>query len=214
MTRWLVGLLAFLCVVVLGAWLARLVATAEPPEPALELSAAPISVTVDPERLAAALEESPWVSNGGEGRTLWVIGHRSCAGCVSYLRAEASGLADAGVDVRVVFFAPDDAGPAERAVLAEIGARRDWNVLRGFIEADAASIAARESIPPASDPVRAAIVAAGRRTRDEAEAVMAANGYAVVYPLLLWRDPDGGWRAVTGDTDRGRRAVRAALTGE
>jgi len=45
-------------------------------------------------------------------------------------------------------------------------------------------------------------------------AVMAANGYDVVYPLVLWKGDDGQWLALTGDTTRGRNAVRAAFTAQ
>lgn len=212
MTRWLMMLLVILLVVVFGSWGWRRVMLAEAPVAPLDVSAEPMHVTVDAERLEAALDAAPWVSpDGDRGGTLWVVGHRSCLACVRYLRSEAPTLDGAGVDLRVIFFAPDDAGAEERAVLAEIGARRDWPTLRAYVEGDEAGYYARTNHPVAVDPVRAAIITAGRRARDEIADVMAANGYETVYPLLFWRDGTGGWRATMDDTTRGRNAVRDAL---
>lgn len=212
MTRPLVALLIVLTVAVLGVWGARRVMLEEAPSAALEVSAEPMAVTVDVERLETALAAAPWASPVGEGTgVLWVVGHRSCTPCVRYLRSEAAALTEAGVDLRVILFAPDDATPDERAVLAEIGARRDWPTLRAFVDGDEAGFYARTSFPAAIDPVRAAIVTAGRRARGEVEAVMTANGYETVYPLLFWRGGDGGWRVAMDDTTRGRSAIREAL---
>lgn len=212
MSRWLVGVLVVLLAAVLGVWGWRQATLHESPVAGLEVSAEPMAVMVDAERLEAALAAAPWASSGGEGGgVLWVLAHRSCRPCERYLRSEAPALDEAGVDVRVILFAPADAGPEERAVLAEIGIRRDWPTLRAYVDGDEASFYARGSYPPALDPVRAAVVAAGRRARDEIADVMAENGYSAVYPLLFWRDPESGWRAAMDDTTRGRRAVREAL---
>jgi hypothetical protein len=211
-SRWLLALLVILVAAALAVWgfrqtspdIANLTSGAVP--------TAPTVVMVDADRLQQALAAGPWVSAGQGEPVLWVVGHRSCAECVSYLRAEADALADAGVEVRVLLFAPDDAGPEERAVLAEIGARRSWSTLSDFVSTEEAAFYADRTFPPAADPVRAAIVAAGRLARDEIVAVLQANGFEARYPVLVWRgDAAGEPRLMMGDSDAGRRAVRDAL---
>ncbi len=225
MTRWLIVLLAVLVVGSIGSWTWRQIAIAAgPADAAMDFAPEPVDITVDPERLEAALASAPWVSQwqigqervdaGPNDSVLWVIGHRTCVACVGYLRSEAAQLGEAGVDVRVILFAPEQAAPEERAVIAEIGVRRVWATLRAYVEGSAADYHAVGRFPSAADPIRSAVIAAGRRTRDEIEAVMEANGYEVVYPLLFWREEAGAWRVAIGDTTRSRRAIRRTLAGE
>lgn len=214
MTRWLVLLLIFVSGVIAGLWSWRFYSLREAPPPAVTLVYEPETLTVDVDLLEAALELAPWVSPGNDGPVLWMIGHRSCDGCDSYIRSDFPTLHAAGVDTRVIYFAPEDTADAdERAVLGEIGARRSWRVFTSWTAAAPGTYAAREEIPVAEDPIRAAIITAGRRTRDEVNAVMRQNGFDTVYPLFFWRGDDGRWRVVSGDTTRGRRAIRVALTG-
>ncbi|MGD2133756.1 MAG: hypothetical protein PVI23_13260 [Maricaulaceae bacterium] len=214
MTRWLIALLIVLIAAVLGLWALGQARAPIGETNALDYAARPAALIVDVPRLDAALSTSPYVVSGGEARTVWIVGHRSCRPCESFLRATLDDLRAADADVRVAFFAPEDASAEERSTLAEIGARRSWSTLRSWISASERDFYARTGFAPATDPVRRAILEAGRRTRDEIEAVMAANGLMTVYPLVFWRGEDGDWMVAAGDTARSRNAVLAAAGAE
>jgi len=221
MIRWLAVLLIGFSAGVTGPWLWRQAALRDAPPPQRELAYEPVELTVDTERLEDALAHAPWVSPGispdahddDGGPIVWMIGHRACRGCDGFRRSAFGALYDAGVEARVIYFAPEDtSGPAERAVLAEIGVRRSWRVFESWLASSAGVYAVRNATLPAIDPIRSAVIVAGRRTRDDLRDVMAVNGYDVVYPLVLWQTPDGVWRATSGDSLNARSAVRDAFS--
>src|SRR5262245_51835628 len=92
----------------------------------------PITVTQNQAAIQRLLDESSWVSGGGGGEPLYVIGYRDSPAMQRYEREEAPKLRAAGVEVRLIVFArPDREGlaqstAAERATVAELWLTRDW----------------------------------------------------------------------------------------
>lgn len=219
MVRALVVLLIGLTVPVIGGYYAWWDQFARPPVEGNLLPTRPIVVLEGADRLGAALEGAAWVSPGLEGGpVLYDVGFRACSDCLSYKRLEFDDLHAAGVDTRVLLYAPSagryEAGAAEQAVLAELYRTRDWELYETWYEGAPDAYYARPDQPPpvAGDPAREALIEAGRAARDEIAGVMAANGWGMEVPALFWRDAeDGRWRAYLGDTARGRAHVRRAL---
>ena len=84
----------------------------------------PVTVTQNQAAIQELLDESSWLSTGGGGEPLYIIGYRDSAAMQRYEREEAPKLRAAGVEVRVgVFARPDREGlaqstAAERATVA------------------------------------------------------------------------------------------------
>lgn len=182
-----------------------------PPRPSL--------VKVEAERIDQIFDQSPWVAPTLEdvnGPVLWQLGFRQCSDCLAYDKSEFAALHAAGVETRVVLYAPLQgryvAPPPEQATLAEMQLRGSWAIFEDWMAVAPAAYYARASHPRVEgDPVREAILKAGRRTRADLEEVMAANGWDMEVPALFWKDAEGRWMVYLGDTERGRRQVRRAL---
>ena len=84
----------------------------------------PVTVTRNQAAIQQLLDESSWLSSGGGGEPLYIVGYRDSAAMQRYQREEAPKLRAAGVEVRIIVFArPDHEGlarstPAERATVA------------------------------------------------------------------------------------------------
>ncbi len=220
MVRWLVILVLGLNAAALGGWYVWWDQFARSPVASKVLPARPAVIQVGAERLGEILENAPWVSPGLEGGvTLYKIGFRACSDCLSYKLLEFDALHAAGVDTRVLLYAPRsgryEASPEEQAVLAELYRTRDWDLYEAWYEDNAAdAYYARPDQPPpvAGDMTREALVETGRDAHDDIAEIMAANGWGMERPAMFWRDPDDGlWRVYMGDTDRGRAHIRRAL---
>src|SRR5690606_28274664 len=94
----------------------------------------PVTVTRNQAEIQRLLDEASWVSAGGGGEPLYIIGYRDSLAMQTYEREEAPKLRAAGVEVRLIVFArPDREGlaqstAAERATVAELWLTRDWTL--------------------------------------------------------------------------------------
>ena len=84
----------------------------------------PVTVTRNQAEIQQMLDESSWLSAGGGGEPVYIIGYRDSAAMQRYEREEAPKLRAAGLEVRIIVFArPDREGmtqsmAAERATVA------------------------------------------------------------------------------------------------
>lgn len=213
--RVLAGIIAA-AVVVTGGWLWWWRAYERSHVDTKRLPAQPAIIAKQADRLEALLDGAPWVSPGGKGPVLWEVGFRHCSDCIAYERLEFTALREAGVDTRVVIYAPwsgkYDASKAERDAIAELYRTRDWAFyVRWTAEAPAAFYARAAQPDSDGDPARAAAIEAGRQLRRDLEAVLKANGWDMETPSLFWKGEDGRWRTYLGHTPQGRAFVRHAM---
>jgi hypothetical protein len=171
-------------------------------------------------QVAALLEAAGWVSPGGGGRPLYVLGFRSCGDTVRLKAALFADLLAAGVDIRLITIARRDqdgvakSTPVERATVAELWLHRDWALAERW-EARPLADWTAEGIPPADrDPARMAAVEAGRGLIDALTPLLLDEGVVedrFHYPTLLWPDPDGTWRALVCESPDTWPVVRQAF---
>ena len=161
----------------------------------------PVTISRGQADIQRLLDESSWVSAGGGGNPLYVIGYRDSAATQSYEREEGSKLRAAGIDVRVVMFARADreglaqSTPAERATLAELWLTRDWTLYQRWTMTPARNWTAA-GIPAADGNLaRSAVVEAGRQFTTRLSALLRDAGVKTAYPVIIWRDADGFMRA-------------------
>ena len=94
----------------------------------------PVTVTRNQAEIQRLLDEASWVSAGGGGEPLYIIGYRDSAAMARYEREEIPKLRAAGIEARTILFArPDREGlaqstAAERATIAELWLTRDWTL--------------------------------------------------------------------------------------
>lgn len=158
----------------------------------------PTLITRNQAEIQRLLDEASWVSAGGGGEPLYLVGWRDCASCRDYEREQFPLLRAAGVEPRVVMIArPDREGlpqstPAERATVAELWLTRDWTLYQRWTATPSRNWTAA-GIPPAdSNLARTAVVGAGRDFQQRLETLLRASGVrSITYPLILWRDRDG-----------------------
>ncbi len=158
----------------------------------------PTLITRNQAEIQRLLDEASWVSAGGGGEPLYMVGWRDCASCRTYEREEFPLLRAAGVEPRVVMIArPDREGlaqssPAERATVAELWLTRDWTLYQRWTATPPRNWTAA-GIPPADGNLaRTAVVGAGRDFQQRLESLLRASGVrSITYPLILWRDRDG-----------------------
>ncbi len=156
----------------------------------LSLLERPVVVLTDPDRLGAALEKAPWVSDAEEGVVIWAVSAPSCAACASFVEHDIPALEADGYAVRLILVAPADASPADLARVVEMARAREG--------------ADSELEPGEAD----GYVAWGREAAAEIDAVLSANGSRLELPALIWRR-GAEWRVSLG-RDLGARARIAA----
>ena len=161
----------------------------------------PVTVARNQAEIQRLLDEASWVSAGGGGQPLYVIGYRDSAASQRYEREETDKLRAAGVEVRVVVFArPDKEGqalstPAERATVAELWLSRDWSLYQRWTATPAANWTAA-GIPAADGNLaRSAVVDASRAFVVKLTGLLRDAGVPTGYPLVIWRDRDGFMKA-------------------
>ncbi|WP_296816964.1 hypothetical protein [Brevundimonas sp.] len=158
----------------------------------------PTLITRNQAEIQRLLDEASWVSAGGGGEPLYLVGWRDCDSCQTYQREEFPLLRAAGVEPRVVMIArPDREGlaqstAAERATVAELWLTRDWTLYQRWSATPPRNWTAA-GIPPADGNLaRTAVVGAGRDFQQRLETLLRASGVrSISYPLILWRDQDG-----------------------
>ena len=79
----------------------------------------PVTVTRNQAAIQQLLDESSWLSSGGGGEPLYIVGYRDSAAMQRYEREEAPKLRAAGVEVRIIVFARADREGLAQSTAAE-----------------------------------------------------------------------------------------------
>ncbi len=161
----------------------------------------PVTISRNQAEIQRLLDEASWVSGGGGGEPLYVIGYRDSASTQRYEREEAEKLSAGGVELRSIVFArPDREGqiqstPAERATVAELWLSRDWSLYQRWTATPSRNWTAA-GIPAADGNLaRSAVVDASRQFVTRLNDLLRDAGAPVGYPLVIWRDRDGFMKA-------------------
>ncbi len=161
----------------------------------------PVTVSRNQAEIQQLLDEASWVSAGGAGAPLYIIGYRDSPGMARYEREEADKLRAAGVDARVIVFArPDREGiaqstAAERATVAELWLTRDWSLYQRWTATPVRNWTAT-GIPAADGNLaRTAVIEAGRQFDARLTALLEDAGAPIAYPVVLWRDREAFLKA-------------------
>ena len=177
----------------------------------------PVTVTQNQAAIQRLLDESSWLSAGGGGEPLYIIGYRDSAAMQRYEREEAPKLRAAGLEVRIVVFArPDREGlaqstAAERATVAELWLTRDWTLYQRWTATPSNNWTAA-GIPAADGSLaRTAVVEAGRDFAAGLNEDLAGAGLQARYPLIIWRDREGYMQACACSDSRSWAFVRDDL---
>lgn len=161
----------------------------------------PITVTRNQADIQRLLDEASWVSAGGGGAPLYIIGYRDSAAMARYEREEVPKLRAAGIEARIILFArPDREGlaqstAAERATIAELWLTRDWTLYQRWTATPVRNWTAA-GIPAADGNLaRGAVVEAGRTFVANLATDLQEAGLQTRYPLVIWRDREGFMKA-------------------
>lgn len=157
----------------------------------------PVTISRNQTEIQTLLDEASWVSGGGGGEPLYVIGYRDSASTQRYEREEADKLRAGGVELRSIVFArPDREGqpqstPAERATVADLWLSRDWSLYQRWTATPSRNWTAA-GIPAADGNLaRSAVVEASRQFVTRLNDLLRDAGAPSGYPLVIWRDRDG-----------------------
>lgn len=177
----------------------------------------PVTVTRNQAEIQRLLDEASWVSAGGGGEPLYIIGYRDSAAMQTYEREEAPKLRAAGVEVRLILFArPEREGlaqstAAERATVAELWLTRDWTLYQRWTATPTSNWTAA-GIPAADGNLaRGAVVEAGRTFVANLIADLKEAGLQPRYPLVIWRDREGFMKACACSDSRSWAFIRDDL---
>ena len=161
----------------------------------------PVTVTHNQAEIQRLLDESSWISAGGGGEPVYIIGYRDSAAMQRYEREEAPKLRAAGAEVRVIVFArPDREGlaqstAAERATVAELWLTRDWSLYLRWTATPVRNWTAAGIPSSDNNLARGAVVEAGRQFIARLTADLRETGLSTRYPLVIWRDREGFMKA-------------------
>ena len=176
-----------------------------------------VTVTRNQGEIQRLLDESSWMSAGGGGQALYIIGYRDSAAMQRFEREEGPKLRAAGVEVRVLVFArPDREGmqqstAAERATVAELWLTRDWVLYERWTATPVNNWTAA-GIPAADGNLaRAAVVDAGRDFVNQLSRNLSEAGLQTRYPLIIWRDREGFMKACACSDARSWAFIRDDL---
>lgn len=177
----------------------------------------PVTVTRNQKVIQDLLDEASWLSSGGGGEPLYIIGYRDSAAMQRYEREEAPKLRAAGVEVRLIVFARGDreglalSTAAERATVAELWLTRDWTLYQRWTATPSNNWSAA-GIPAADGSLaRSAVVEAGRDFAGRLGAALGGEGLRISYPLVIWRDREGYMKACACSDSRSWAFVRDDL---
>lgn len=177
----------------------------------------PVTITRNQAEIQRLLDESSWISAGGGGEPVYIIGYRDSAAMQRYEREEAPKLRAAGAEVRIIVFARADreglaqSSAAERATVAELWLTRDWPLYMRWTATPVRNWSAA-GIPSADGNLaRAAVVEAGRQFIGRLTADLNESGLQTRYPLVVWRDREGYMKACACSDSRSWAFVRDDL---
>jgi hypothetical protein len=177
----------------------------------------PAAITKNQTEIAAALDQSGWVSPHLTGPKLYVIAFRACAPCNEFEQTVFPKLQALEVDTRVIMIArPNVNGqalstPAERATVAELWTNRSWKLFQQWSLASPQTWTAPAIAPADGDAARTAVVEAGRALVTNLTPQLRANGVRFDYPLLIWWTKDGHMRACACTSPQSWRFVEKDL---
>lgn len=177
----------------------------------------PVTITRHQGAIQTLLDGSGWVSGGGGGQQLWIVGYRDSAAMQRYEREEGPKLRAAGVEVRVVVFArPDREGleqstAAERSTVAELWLTRDWSLYQRWTATPTTSWTAAGLPQADGNLARMAVVEAGRSFSGDLSDLLSASGLQTRWPLVIWRDRDGFLKACACTDTRSWAFIRDDL---
>ncbi|HYC97521.1 hypothetical protein [Brevundimonas sp.] len=177
----------------------------------------PVTVTRNQAAIQRLLDEASWLSSGGGGEPLYIIGYRDSAAMQRYEREEAPKLRAAGVEVRIIIFARSDreglsrSTAAERATVAELWLTRDWTLYQRWTATPSNNWTAA-GVPAADGSLaRTAVVEAGRDFASGLSEELRGAGLQTRYPLIIWRDRGGYMKACACSDSRSWAFVRDDL---
>lgn len=177
----------------------------------------PVTITRGQAEIQRLLDEASWVSGGGGGQPLYVVGYRDSAATQGYEQAEGPKLRAAGVETRVIMFArPDREGltqstAAERATVAELWLTRDWTLYQRWTATPSRQWTAA-GVPAADGNLaRSAVVEASRQFSTRLGTLLRDAGVSTQYPLILWRDREGFLKACACSDKRSWAFIRDDL---
>ncbi|MBN8528554.1 MAG: hypothetical protein J0M36_04920 [Caulobacterales bacterium] len=177
----------------------------------------PVTITRNQAEIQRLLDEASWVSGGGGGQPLYVVGYRDSAATQGYEQQEAPKLRAAGVETRVVMFArPDREGlaqstAAERATVAELWLSRDWTLYQRWTATPSRQWTAAGLPVADGNLARSAVVEASRQFADRLGSLLRDAGVSTQYPLILWRDRAGFLKACACSDKRSWAFIRDDL---
>ncbi len=161
----------------------------------------PVLIDRNQAEIQKLLDSASWVSAGGGGQPLYIVGYRDSAAMQRYEREEIDKLRAGGVEARIIVFARADregltqSTAAERATVAELWLTRDWTLYQRWTATPARQWTAA-GIPMSDGNIaRSAVVEAGREFVDQLSTYLRDAGLQTRYPLILWRDRDGFLKA-------------------
>jgi hypothetical protein len=177
----------------------------------------PVLIATHQVEIQRLLDESSWLSAGGAGEPLYIIGYRDSAAMQRYERDEVPKLRAAGIEARIVVFArPDREGltqstAAERATVAELWLTRDWALYQRWTATPTSAWSAA-GIPAADGNLaRSAVVEAGRAFVSRLSVALKQEGLGTGYPLIVWRDREGFMKACACNDSRSWAFIRDDL---
>jgi hypothetical protein len=177
----------------------------------------PVVVDRNQGAVQTLLDGSGWVSGGGGGRPVYIVGYRDSAAMQRYEREEAPKLRAAGVEVRIIVFArPDREGlqqstAAERATVAELWLSRDWSLYERWTATPTASWTAAGLPKADGNLARMAVVEAGRGFSRDLSELLSGAGLQTSWPLVIWRDEAGFLKACACTDPRSWAFIRDDL---
>ncbi|WP_332678060.1 hypothetical protein [Brevundimonas sp.] len=177
----------------------------------------PVTVQRNQASIQQLLEQSSWISAGGGGEPLYIIGYRDSAAMQRYEMEEVPKLRAAGIEARIIVFArPDREGlaqstAAERATVAELWLTRDWTLYQRWTATPVRNWTAA-GIPAADGNLaRGAVVEAGRIFAASLTEKLNDEGLQTRYPLIIWRDREGFMKACACSDARSWTFIRDDL---
>ncbi len=179
---------------------------------------APVTITRNQAEIQALLDKADYVSPGRNSQqAVYLITYRNCAPCRAYQEQEFPKYDAAGIDTRVIVFAPSDdqglkrSSVAERSTIAELWLSRKWEFYQAwFLSSDANWKAT--GLPVAdNDFARSAVVDATRNYVTQLSTLLSANNVRAAYPLVIWRDQNNMLKVCSCTSEKAYHFIREDL---
>lgn len=179
---------------------------------------APTTVTRNQAEIQALLDKAGYVSPGRGPQAIYVITHRACEGCRAFQEQEFPKYDAAGIDTRVIVFAPADeqglrrSTAAERSTIAELWLTRSWPIYQAWFMSSDANWKATGLPVADNDFARTAVVDATRNYVSQMSTLLSANNVRVAYPLVIWRDQNNMLKVCACGNEKAYHFIREDLS--